>query len=833
MSERRLKLSMVMDMVDKITSPIRNVTAQTNRAAEAVSATQGELRRLGQQTGDIEHFRALRNATAQTSRALQEAQEKAGRLARQMQNTTNPTRKMTTEFNRARAAVRNLQNQQGSETEQLQRLRQNLNAAGVSTTRLNDSVRRIRNETRLYNEQLRQEQENLQRIARRQAQLQEIRDSMSTTGGLVGGAVGAASIVGFSEPAMQAQRAGAKLSASEGSGREQAEKYRDMITKIYSSSNYSMDETAEAIAAVTSSLGALGQASSESIVAITKNAAAINHAYGISATESVQVVSQLIKNGLVKNSTEAFDLIGGGLQKMSASMRGELPEILNEYGAHFSTLGFSGSEAVKLLVRASESGKIALDKTGDALKEFTLRGSDLSKSSVEVYDRIGLSADDMANAIVNGGAGAREALIQTANGLLEITDPAERANAAIALFGTPLEDLSMDKIPEFLSALAGAGEGMGNLDGTMDKLSQTLGGNGASSIELVGKSLMGSMMHVFNALEPQIMAVSNAISGFINNNPKIAATMAAIVLSVAALATLGGIVSLVAFGMTGLSSVFTTVRLVSALVTTEQIRLGASMMFTRIKALASAAATVVMSVAQNAMALATTLSTSATLRSGAAIALTHTRTVAAAGALLMMSGAQKVMAAGTVAMTGVQWALNAAMAANPIGLVIAAVIALIGLVALVINYWEPLGNFFSGLWDGIKSTFSGVLDWIKSAVLAPIEALKNTLGGVWDSIFGDDEVTHTVKKVAESAPSVLNTDAVQMGADVEAMVSPRSSESIMTRSSSTQSIVYKFGDIIVQAAPGMNAQEVAQEVANQLEKEQQKAARQSRTLAMD
>lgn len=42
----------------------------------------------------------------------------------------------------------------------------------------------------------------------------------------------------------------------------------------------------------------------------------------------------------------------------------------------------------------------------------------------------------------------------TARALLAIRDPAERANTAIALFGTPVEDLSVDQIPQFLKALA-------------------------------------------------------------------------------------------------------------------------------------------------------------------------------------------------------------------------------------------------------------------------------------------------------------------------------------------------------------------------------------------
>ncbi|MDN4693181.1 hypothetical protein QYZ44_17725 [Vibrio parahaemolyticus] len=51
-------------------------------------------------------------------------------------------------------------------------------------------------------------------------------------------------------------------------------------------------------------------------------------------------------------------------------------------------------------------------------------------------------------------------------------------------------------------------------------------------------------------------------------------------------------------------------------------------------------------------------------------------------------------------MTGAQWALNTAMMANPIGLVIAGVMALIAVVALVVKYWEPISGFLPAFGTG-------------------------------------------------------------------------------------------------------------------------------------
>ncbi|MEI7202580.1 phage tail tape measure protein, partial [Pectobacterium parvum] len=192
------------------------------------------------------------------------------------------------------------------------------------------------------------------------------------------------------------------------------------------------------------------------------------------------------------------DLMVSGMQRVSAQMRGELPEILHEYSTHFRNMGFSGSEAMTLLVEMAQQGKFALDKTGDAVKEFSIRGSDMSKASIEAYDAAGLNAAKMSNAIASGGDKARAAMQKTANGLLKIKDPAERANAAIALFGTPIEDLSIDQIPKFLSALAGTENKLGDVSGAADRMGDTLRDNLQGDIGRLQGVMANLRFNLFN-----------------------------------------------------------------------------------------------------------------------------------------------------------------------------------------------------------------------------------------------------------------------------------------------------------------------------------------------
>ena len=91
--------------------------------------------------------------------------------------------------------------------------------------------------------------------------------------------------------------------------------------------------------------------------------------------------------------------------------------------------------------------------------------------------------------------------------------------------------------------------------------------------------------------------------------------------------------------------------------------------------------------------------------------------------------AQKaIMVAGAVAtgaVTAAQWLLNAAMTANPIGLIIAAVVALIAIIVLLVMNWDTVVGFLKGVWDGFVGWFTGVMD-----------GFLDWWGGVWDGFLG-------------------------------------------------------------------------------------------------
>lgn len=82
-------------------------------------------------------------------------------------------------------------------------------------------------------------------------------------------------------------------------------------------------------------------------------------------------------------------------------------------------------------------------------------------------------------------------------------------------------------------------------------------------------------------------------------------------------------------------------------------------------------------------------------------------------------------------------ALSAVMSANPIGVVVGLIVALIATFALLWNKCEAFRNFWKGLWTGIKATFLVVVTGIKNGITSVINAFKKiatVVISVWNGI---------------------------------------------------------------------------------------------------
>lgn len=718
----RAERTLAREEFKKATASIASYNERLAQGIDLSADERAELARLiagqTQRRASIEQLEAREKKLAEqhteSSRKLRLVRDGHKAVRQEMLSIKRPHDELLRQYKEAKAATERLGQQYGKQQHDLQGLQGKLAEAGIKTSRLGAEELRLKQKLTETNRAIEQQAKALERATRQQKQLSRAKQQYESLQSVAGsmsasGAAGLATGTGILyagarmiAPSIAAQQQGSMIAAQGGESTEQAKQYAAIIRGIRADGlSDDMAAIGTAVAAVRSTLGDLGEAGLDRA---SRKAMDLSAVLGGDVAEHVQTVGILLQNKLAGSSDEAFDLLTAGLQQVSTQMRGELPEILHEYSTHFRGMGYTGAEAMGLLVTMAKQGKYALDKTGDAIKEFSIRGSDMSKASVGAYEALGFNAAKMSSAVASGGDEAKQALQQTAKALLEIEDPAERANTAIALFGTPVEDLAIDQIPAFLQAMAGAGEGIGDVAGKSAALGKTLRDNLGGDVQALGgawselnSTLADSQAGPLRQTTQGITRLLGNVRAWVQANPALAAGLVKVAVGFGLMLAAGGALTLVLASILG---PFAMVKL--------------AMMTFGIKALPL-------------LGLLPTL--------GLAI-----------------------KAVGTAL-----WAL----AANPVVLVIAGIAAAIaGAAYLIWSNWGTLGPKFAAVWESIKSGFSGVMGWFATLpqrfvqfgadiLQGLVTGIASKLGAVKEAIMGaGDAVTGWFKeKLGIHSPS--------------------------------------------------------------------------------
>lgn len=108
--------------------------------------------------------------------------------------------------------------------------------------------------------------------------------------------------------------------------------------------------------------------------------------------------------------------------------------------------------------------------------------------------------------------------------------------------------------------------------------------------------------------------------------------------------------------------------------------------------------------------------------------------VAAAGGLLKYLAATNLVTTATKVYTAVQWLLNAALSANPIGIVIVALTALAAGLVLAYKKSETFRNIVNGAFSAVRAVVTTVVNATKTVVLAAWNAIRTGTAAVWNAI---------------------------------------------------------------------------------------------------
>jgi phage-related minor tail protein len=344
-------------------------------------------------------------------------------------------------------------------------------------------------------------------------------------GGIAGVAVAAAGaltvgFLGALEKEKQVDRITASLALTD----KQSKKAGEVAGNLYAGAwGGSMEEVTVAVESVISSIDGMAKASTSELESVTASILDISTAFDIDVTEAARNAGILMKTGLAGDAQEAADLMTRSLQEVPVALRGEISDATQEYSQFFAELGIGGPEAMGLLVSSLDAGQFGVDKMGDAIKEFTLRATDLGHTGAqEAMEELGLNSEKTASQLLGGGDAARDAFLKIIKGLQGIEDPAEQAEAAIELFGTPLEDLGKGQIPDFLASLNLTEVALQDVEGAAESMGDTLNDNVATRLEALKRGAetlltegIGALFTAFDQGKESVTALGDVFQGTI------------------------------------------------------------------------------------------------------------------------------------------------------------------------------------------------------------------------------------------------------------------------------------------------------------------------------
>lgn len=467
-------------------------------------------------------------------------------------------------------------------------------------------------------------------------------DRMKAGAAAVGAAAGVALAAGIAGT-LDTSKAQAKLSAQLGGGKFAADMGR-IAGRVYARGfGESAGEINEALRAVLSGGLLAEDAADADIEKLTVKAQALAQAFNVDVSQAVRAAGQMMRTGMAKDADQAFDILTRGFQQ-TGDLAGDLLDTYSEYSTQFRKLGLDGARATGLLTQGLKAGARDVDVVADAIKEFSIRAIDGSKSTSAGFKAVGLDAGKMAAQIAKGGPEASAALDLVLDRLRAMKDPVERDAAAVALFGTQAEDLgaalySLDP--------SSAVDALGNVTGASDKLGTSLERSAGQRLDAFKRKAQAALVEKIGEALPFL----ERLGAFASEHSKPLLVMAGI--------------------FTGLAA---TVWAVNA---------------------ATAAWAAIQAIARGA----------------------------------------------TVAWTAAQWLLNIALNANPIGLVILAVAALVVGILLLWKHSKGFRDFFIGAWGWIRNAAGSAADWIVGkwhALVGFVTGLpgriRSAASGMWDGI---------------------------------------------------------------------------------------------------
>jgi len=196
---------------------------------------------------------------------------------------------------------------------------------------------------------------------------------------------------------------------------------------------------------------------------LTQKVLTISKTFGKDYNEVLKSASVLMNNFEISGS-EALELIDQGFKK-GADVNGEFLMQLKEYPTFFNEAGVEASELIAIISESERMG-IFSDKGVDAIKEATIRLREMTTSTRDALEGIGISSEKLEQDLRNGSISYFEAIQLVSEKLNGLEDQSPEVGAAIAdIFGGAGEDAGL----RYLKGLKDINTNLDEVEGQMDE----------------------------------------------------------------------------------------------------------------------------------------------------------------------------------------------------------------------------------------------------------------------------------------------------------------------------------------------------------------------------
>lgn len=691
MAEQNLRLRVVLDLVDKALAPLKRIGEGSGETAKALKAAKDQLKAMGDTQKTIGDFRQARTGLADLETKLAAAREKARALALVHGQAGPPTKAMADALAKARAEANAAGAAFNGQQQRIQQLRDKLSAAGISTKNLSEHERKLRADMAATTASITKQTDALKLQAGHQKRAATVKAAQQgntaargeARGALFDGVAMAATLAAPIKMAVDFESSMADVAKvmDFGDDKNGLAKMSDSALELSKRLPMAAKDIAEIMAlGGQSGLGANEILGTNGGMGFAEHAIKMGTAFGMSAGDAGSAMAKM-KSAFgmsipeVATLTDKINLLGN----TGAANEKQILNIVTRVGPLGAVAGTASGEIAALGSTLAGMG-VQEEVAATGIQNLMLAlvaGESATKGQREGFKALGMDAVTVAKNMQKDATGTMLSIFDKVGKL----DKYKQAAALQTLFGKE----SIKAIAPLLGQIDTLKENFQKVGdstryaGAVEQEYATRAATTANQLQLTKNQAAAMGIAMGNVMLPALNETLAAIMPWLN-------------------------------GLSGLAKTYPGV--------TKAIVMGVG-------------ALVLFKVAAIAGAYVLTFIQGGLLAARGALLAVRAGWMLHTGAMVAGTNAGRAAFIISKLLTGAQWLWNAALSANPLGLLIVGILLLVAAGLILYKYWEPIAAFFSGMWTGFLQGLAPLAPAV-DATFAFIGAAVEAVRPVWD-----------------------------------------------------------------------------------------------------